>query len=154
MGIVKSIIGLTYLEPLTNQNAIKLFAFRPRSIDDCTVYVLLSIFFLLLATFSWVLGVYGLGQALLILSASIFVMSLAAKDCYKFSIFDSNDENGQWAWIHNEDETAWPKLLQNKGDKVGRVIRRLGKATKLNAELDAKDTWASKVDSIPATTRG
>lgn len=76
--ITVCVVNLSYVDPLTELNALKFFLANADTIGDPVVLMAESFIFFIAAIFVWCLGTYGLASGMLMLLASIvFVLSVA-----------------------------------------------------------------------------
>lgn len=76
--ITVCVVNLSYVDPLTELNALKFFLANADTIGDPVVLMAESFIFLIAAIFVWCLGTYGLASGMLMLLAPIvFVLSVA-----------------------------------------------------------------------------
>lgn len=76
--ITVCVVNLSYVDPLTELNALKFFLANADTIGDPVVLMAESFIFFIAAIFVWCLGTYGLASGMLMLLASIvFVLSAA-----------------------------------------------------------------------------
>lgn len=139
--ILMCVINLTYVDPLTETDAVKFFLTNADSIGDPVVLLAESCICFMAAIFVWILGTYGVAQgvvmALCLITFCIFVGYVWKKRA-------AFNPGASMEWT--QDTALWtsdnctPGLMARKNNQqVTGVVKRLGKVV-----LDSQaDSWAA-----------
>ncbi|CAJ1374536.1 unnamed protein product [Effrenium voratum] len=140
--IMSCVINLSYVDPLSDIDAIKYFLRRIDSIGDPVMFMMESFVFFLAAICVWVLGTFGLVMGILSLVCLIVFVYTVGKLWQKNALF-SPDVNMEWT----QDPELWQRedimmgLKRRKNDPgVVHFVKRFGQVVmKSEREEDGKD---------------
>lgn len=143
--IVTCVINLSYVDPLSDIDAIAFFLNNADAIGDPAVFLGESCIFFMFAILVWVLGTYGIAQGVLMGSAMLTFIIVALGTWRKRSLFQSGidvswtQDSSKWTLENN----CTPGLIAKKGDKqVVGIVKKLGQIV-LEEQLKKDDTAES-----------
>ncbi|CAJ1349188.1 unnamed protein product [Effrenium voratum] len=140
--IMSCVINLSYVDPLSDVDAIKYFLRRIDSVGDPVMFMVESFVFFLAAICVWVLGTFGLVMGIMsLLSLIIFVYAVGT--LWQKNALFSPDTNMEWT----QDPELWQRedimlgLKRRKNDPgVVHFVKRFGQVVmKSEREEDGKD---------------
>eukprot|EP00927_Polykrikos_kofoidii_P012377 TRINITY_DN15331_c0_g1_i2.p1 TRINITY_DN15331_c0_g1~~TRINITY_DN15331_c0_g1_i2.p1 ORF type:complete len:303 (+),score=42.88 TRINITY_DN15331_c0_g1_i2:88-909(+) len=132
------VINLSYVEPLSNTDAIKFFFSRSSadSLGDPITCLMIASILAVLAMWLWVLGSYGIVNAGLFALATMLlciVLIIAMKNGAAFNPSELTASDYTWTQL---EPSKWPKSRKQSGSKmsekgdtlqVQKVVAKLGK---------------------------
>lgn len=146
--IIVCVVNLSYVDPLTEVNALKFFLANADTIGDPVVLMAESFIFFIAAIFVWCLGTYGLASGMLMLLASIvFVLSVANVWTNRAKFTPGNVDWTQDTSLWRREYTTGGVMANIKNEAVVKAIKRFGEVAMAaeKEEEDSKDGLHSKI---------
>lgn len=118
VSMLLCVVNISYADPLTPVDAIKFFLERPDTLGDPITVLIAASLMMFVAVVLWVLGTYGLTQALVTSICGLVAwICLACQWVVNGSFSPSARGPETYKWTQ-EDPSTWPKNRAESGSKM------------------------------------
>lgn len=147
-AILACVVYLCYVDPLTNQDAIKFFIANPAVIGGPVLNVIFGSVHLLVALLLYVVGTSGLPNAICFAIFMVIILVHIGCEIRDKSLFDpsgASPKSIEWQWTQR-DRSEWPWFVrQARNEKAVRVFQKMGRFID-----EAEGAGAAAADGTPA----
>jgi len=155
LSMMMCVVSLSYVEPLTNVDAIKFFfsSSAADSLGDPITCLMIASILAIIAMMLWVFGTYGIVNAGIFLAVVIWLLCFLYISMKNGTSFNPSKLTAQdYAWTQ-QDPSTWPKSRKQSGSKmseksgteqVQKVVAKLGKFILASYDEDGDITGHEK----------